>query len=107
MAENTPKKEVNIVIISDSAGDTAFNNAVAAAAQFPDAEINYRRYPFIISKEKLEETFKEIEQYPNLILIDRKSVVQGKSVDRGGRRVSEKKNKEYSGARGGGLKQKR
>ena len=69
MAENTPKKEVNIVIISDSAGDTAFNNAVAAAAQFPDAEINYRRYPFIISKEKLEETFKEIEQYPNLILI--------------------------------------
>lgn len=69
MAENTPKKEVNIVIISDSAGDTAFNNAVAAAAQFPDAEINYRRYPFIISKEKLEETFEEIEQYPNLILI--------------------------------------
>ena len=69
MAEETPKKEVNIIIISDSAGDTAFNNAVAAAAQFPDAQINYRRYPFIINKEKLEDTFEEIVQYPNLLLI--------------------------------------
>ena len=69
MAEETPKKEVNMIIISDSAGDTAFNNAVAAAAQFPDAQINYRRYPFIINKEKLEETFEEIVQYPNLLLI--------------------------------------
>ena len=69
MAEETPKKEVNIIIISDSAGDTAFNNAVAAAAQFPEAQITYRRYPFIINKEKLEETFEEIIQYPNLLLI--------------------------------------
>ena len=69
MVEETTKKEVNIIIISDSAGDTAFNNAVAAAAQFPDAQINYRRYPFIINKEKLEETFEEIVQYPNLLLI--------------------------------------
>ena len=69
MAEETPKKEVNIIIISDSAGDTAFNNAVAAAAQFPDAQINYRRYPFIINKEKLEDTFAEIIQYQNLLLI--------------------------------------
>ena len=69
MAEETPKKEVNIIIISDSAGDTAFNNAVAAVAQFPDAQITYRRYPFIINNEKLEETFEEIIQYPNLLLI--------------------------------------
>lgn len=69
MAEETPKKEVNMIIISDSAGDTAFNNAVAAAAQFPDAQINYRRYPFIINKEKLEDTFAEIIQYQNLLLI--------------------------------------
>lgn len=69
MAEETPKKEVNMIIISDSAGDTAFNNAVAAAAQFPDAQINYRRYPFIINNEKLEDTFEEIVQYPNLLLI--------------------------------------
>lgn len=63
------KVEVNIIIISDSAGDTAFNNATAAAAQFPHAQINYRRYPFITDREKLEKTFKEIEQYPNLLLI--------------------------------------
>lgn len=69
MVEETPKVEVNIVIISDSAGDTAFNNAVAAAAQFPEVQINYRRYPFIINKEKLDETFNEIEQFPNLIII--------------------------------------
>lgn len=69
MVEETPKKEVNIVIISDSAGDTAFNNAVAAAAQFPSAQINYRRYPFIINKDKLEATFEEIIKYPNLLII--------------------------------------
>lgn len=63
------KVEVNIVIISDAAGDTAFNNATAAAAQFPDAQINYRRYPFITDKEKLENVFKEVENYPNLVLI--------------------------------------
>ncbi|RMC46445.1 pyruvate, water dikinase regulatory protein [Lactobacillus sp. ESL0230] len=69
MTDETPKKEVNIIIISDSAGDTAFNNAVAATAQFPDAQINYRRYPFVYNKEKLAETFQEIEKYPNLVII--------------------------------------
>ncbi|BDR60541.1 pyruvate, water dikinase regulatory protein [Lactobacillus xylocopicola] len=69
MVEETPKKEVNIVIISDSAGDTAFNNAVAAAAQFPDAQVNYRRYPFIFNQEKLTETLAEIVQFPNLVII--------------------------------------
>ena len=48
--KDSKNQEVNIVIISDSAGDTAFNNAAAAAAQFPDAKINYRRYPLPIRK---------------------------------------------------------
>lgn len=61
--------EVNIIIVSDSAGDTAFNNAVAAAAQYPQAQINYRRYPFITDKSKLEQMFSEIENMPNLLLI--------------------------------------
>ncbi|MDF7671968.1 kinase/pyrophosphorylase [Lactobacillus sp. ESL0701] len=69
MSEETLKKEVNIIIISDSAGDTAFNNAIAAAAQFPDAQVNYRRYPFITDNNKLDDVFEEIEQYPNLIII--------------------------------------
>ncbi|MDF7682727.1 kinase/pyrophosphorylase [Lactobacillus sp. ESL0679] len=68
MSQET-KKEVNIIIISDSAGDTAFNNAIAAAAQFPDAQVNYRRYPFITDKNKLDDVFEEIEQYSNLIII--------------------------------------
>ncbi|WEV36141.1 pyruvate, water dikinase regulatory protein [Lactobacillus sp. ESL0677] len=68
MSQET-KKEVNIIIISDSAGDTAFNNAIAAAAQFPDAQVNYRRYPFITDKNKLDNVFEEIEQYSNLIII--------------------------------------
>jgi regulator of PEP synthase PpsR (kinase-PPPase family) len=62
-------KDVNMIIISDSAGDTAFNNAQAAAAQYPDAHINYRRYPFITDKDKLQDMFKEIEPLPNKILV--------------------------------------
>ncbi len=68
-AKNDKKIEVNIIIISDAAGDTAFNNATAAAAQFPNAQINYRRYPFITDQEKLEKALKEIEKYPNLVII--------------------------------------
>lgn len=67
--EETNNKELNIIIISDAAGDTAFNNAAAAAAQFPDAKINYRRYPFITDQKKLNEVFQEIEKYPNLVII--------------------------------------
>ena len=63
------KIEVNIIIISDSAGETAFNNAQAAAVQFPGAEINYRRYPFITDQKKLDKTLDEIEQYPNLVIV--------------------------------------
>ncbi|CCI87862.1 pyruvate, water dikinase regulatory protein [Lactobacillus gigeriorum] len=66
---DTAKKEVNIIIISDAAGDTAFNNATAAAAEFPDAKVNYRRYPFITDLDKLNETFEEIEKFPNLVII--------------------------------------
>ncbi len=67
--QDKKKIEVNLIIISDAAGDTAFNNATAAAAQFPKAQINYRRYPFMTNKEKLHNAFAEIEKYPNLILI--------------------------------------
>ena len=66
---NKDKMEVNIVIISDSAGDTAFNNATAAAAQFPEAQINYRRYPFITDKKKLEDVLNEIEDFKNVVIV--------------------------------------
>lgn len=66
---NKDKMEVNIVIISDSAGDTAFNNATAAAAQFPEAQINYRRYPFITDKKKLKNVLNEIEDFENVVIV--------------------------------------
>ena len=69
MAESKDQNELNIIIISDAAGDTAFSNATAAAAEFPNAKINYRRYPFITNQEKLNEVLEEIQKYPNLVII--------------------------------------
>ena len=37
MADTKDQNELNIIIISDAAGDTAFSNATAAAAEFPKA----------------------------------------------------------------------
>ena len=69
MADTKDPNELNIIIISDAAGDTAFSNATAAAAEFPKAKINYRRYPFITNEKKLDEVLQEIEKYPNLVII--------------------------------------
>ena len=41
MVETKDQNELNIIIISDAAGDTAFSNATAA--EFPNCNINYRR----------------------------------------------------------------
>lgn len=60
--------DINIIIISDSVGDTAFNLVQAAAAQYPTATINYRRYPFITDMDKLNTVFNEIEKFPNLLI---------------------------------------
>ena len=69
MVETKDQNELNIIIISDAAGDTAFSNATAAAAEFPNCNINYRRYPFITNQNKLDEVLTEIEKYPNLVII--------------------------------------
>ena len=69
MVETKDQNELNIIIISDAAGDTAFSNATAAAAEFPNCNINYRRYPFITNQKKLDEVLIEIEKYPNLVII--------------------------------------
>ncbi len=61
-------KIVNIIIISDSVGDTAFNLMKAAAAQYPDAEVNYRRYPFITTMEKLEKVFDELDSCEHMLI---------------------------------------
>lgn len=60
--------EVNIVIISDAVGDTAFQLMQSASAEFPSAVINFRRYPFITDKEKLQNVFDEVKDLPNLFI---------------------------------------
>ncbi|CCI82588.1 pyruvate, water dikinase regulatory protein [Lactobacillus hominis] len=66
--EKTYKQTVNLVIISDAVGDTAFNMVQAGAVQYPEVNFNYRRYPFITNKEKLEKVFDEIKDLDNLMI---------------------------------------
>lgn len=62
------KQTVNLVIISDAVGDTAFNMVQAGAVQYPEVNFNYRRYPFITNKQKLEKVFDEIKDLDNLMI---------------------------------------
>lgn len=62
------QKIVNLIIISDSVGDTAFNMVQAGAVQYPDVKFNYRRYPFITNREKLEKVFNEITEFENVLI---------------------------------------
>ncbi|MBW1605518.1 pyruvate, water dikinase regulatory protein [Lactobacillus sp. Sy-1] len=43
-------KNINVFIISDSSGETAFSVARIAVSQFPDVKVNYQRFPFIQTK---------------------------------------------------------
>ncbi|UQS86535.1 kinase/pyrophosphorylase [Nicoliella spurrieriana] len=43
-------KKLNVYIISDSSGETAFSVARIAVSQFPDVDVNYQRFPFIQTK---------------------------------------------------------
>lgn len=65
---NKDKVEVNLIIISDAVGDTAFNMVQAGAVQYPNATFNYRRYPFITDTKKLENVLNEIVQYKNVLI---------------------------------------
>ncbi len=65
---NSKSNEVNIILISDSVGDTAFNLMGAACAQFPNGQFNYRRYPFITDLKKLDKVLDEVKDYPNKII---------------------------------------
>ncbi|MEJ6400692.1 pyruvate, water dikinase regulatory protein [Nicoliella lavandulae] len=43
-------KKLNVFIISDSSGETAFSVARIAISQFPDVSVTYQRFPFIQTK---------------------------------------------------------
>ncbi|MBP2057050.1 regulator of PEP synthase PpsR (kinase-PPPase family) [Lactobacillus colini] len=62
------KQIVNLIIISDAVGDTAFNMVQAGAVQYPDVNFIYRRYPFITDKKKLEKVFSEVENLDNVMI---------------------------------------
>lgn len=51
---NIIKNKINILIISDSSGATAFTIAKTAASQFAKIETDYKRYPFIQTKSILK-----------------------------------------------------
>lgn len=55
MAE--PKK-LYLCLISDSVGETAFKTTQAAMAQFPEVKPIYERFPFVHTKEKIDELIK-------------------------------------------------
>lgn len=62
------KKTVNLIIISDAVGDTAFNMVQAGAVQYPEVNFIYRRYPFITDRKKLEKVFSEVEKLDNVMI---------------------------------------
>lgn len=60
--------DVNIVVISDSVGETGFKLMQAACAQYPTTNFTFNRYPFIKTVEKLEDVIAEVKDLPNLII---------------------------------------
>lgn len=48
------KPQINIFIISDSLGETAFNLAQAASVQFPNTDFNFSKFPLIRTKSILQ-----------------------------------------------------
>lgn len=60
--------EINIVIISDSVGETGFKLMQAASAQYPKTHFTFNRYPFINSVQKVVDTLDEVKDLENLII---------------------------------------
>lgn len=60
--------EVNIVVISDSVGETGFKLMQAACIQYPKTKFEYNRYPFIHTVSRMEKTLAEIENLPNMVI---------------------------------------
>ncbi|MGR3741744.1 pyruvate, water dikinase regulatory protein [Companilactobacillus sp. DQM5] len=61
-------KNKEIFIISDSAGDTAFNVTKAAIAQFFDLGVMYHRYPFMTDISKINNVLNTIKENKDSIL---------------------------------------
>ena len=55
-------QELNLYIMSDSVGETGLRLAQAVAAQFPEFEAHYVRFPFIHTKEKIYSAIDEAKK---------------------------------------------
>ncbi|WP_129044980.1 pyruvate, water dikinase regulatory protein [Companilactobacillus metriopterae] len=61
-------KQANIFVISDSAGETADSVAHAALAQFTNLEVNYTKYPFVTTKEKIDAILASAKEKDAIVL---------------------------------------
>ncbi|APT17827.1 pyruvate, water dikinase regulatory protein [Amylolactobacillus amylophilus] len=61
-------EQVNVVIISDSVGETGFKLMQAASAQFPNTDFTFNRYPFITTMQKLQAVLTENQHQDNLLI---------------------------------------
>ena len=55
-------QELNLYIMSDSVGETGLRLAQAVAAQFPNFEAHYVRFPFIHTEEKIYSALDEAKK---------------------------------------------
>lgn len=61
-------EQVNVVIISDSVGETGFKLMQAASAQYPNTVFTFNRYPFITTMKKLQACLEENKDSENLLI---------------------------------------
>ncbi|MCD2255808.1 kinase/pyrophosphorylase [Lactobacillus sp. CC-MHH1034] len=62
------QQKVILYLISDSVGETAFNLAQAAMAQFPDIKPIYCRFPFVHTQEKLMRVLEQAKSDHAIVL---------------------------------------
>lgn len=64
----TEAKKLNLYVLSDSVGETAFKLAQAVMAQFPHVETTYIRYPFMHTEKQIDEVVKKASQDGGIVI---------------------------------------
>lgn len=62
------KKKVNIFVISDSIGETAYNLVQAAVVQFPDVDFDIQQYPLVRTASLLDGILKRAKRVDAMII---------------------------------------
>lgn len=61
-------KDFKIFVVSDSVGETAEKVAIAAAEQFGKINYEIRKFPYVNSKDQIEDIINEAKEYQSMIL---------------------------------------